>query len=384
MLHTAIGVSDDIDIDLAVGEVIKQCEDQLDGHMAHAGILFSSCMDADLTIVLKSIHEAFPETPIIGCTTDGEITTLHGFSEDSIALLLLSSDNVHFSTSIATNISKDPELSIKAAFAEAKRNLQTTPKCAIVLPDGLTTAAIFLDAALRLSMGETFPIFGGTAGDHFQLKQTYQFHGGKIYSDAMPILLIGGSLELNLCVTSGLEPFGAYHRIEEFDNNVIYKIAGKSIVEFYKQNLGEFAPTFTNFPLAVYYEKEGPYFLRSPYAVDMERESMAFLGTLPDNCYVRLSQIIRDDIREAAQEANQVLLQPMNGGAPELILVFSCTTRRHVLGSQTNEEFSILQSARNTVPFFGFYCYGEIGPFALNRPTQFHHNTFTSVALSAR
>lgn len=80
--------------------------------------------------------------------------------------------------------------------------------CAIVLPDGLTTTSISIDKLLCSIMGESFPVFGGLAADHFHLVQTFQFCGSKVYSDAMPILVFGGDLTLSASVFTG--PVGRY------------------------------------------------------------------------------------------------------------------------------------------------------------------------------
>ncbi|WP_457554016.1 hypothetical protein, partial [Desulfobacula sp.] len=53
-------------------------------------------------------------------------------------------------------------------------------------------------------------------------------------------------------------------------------------------------------------------------------------------------------------------------------------------GSETYKDFALLKSSAKQVPFFGFYCYGEIGPFSVGLPTRFHNETVTSVALSSR
>jgi hypothetical protein len=41
----------------------------------------------------------------------------------------------------------------------------------------------------------------------------------------------------------------------------------------------------------------------------------------------------------------------------------------------------IFRNARHVIPFFGFYGYGEIAPFSVGLPPQFHNETFVSIAL---
>jgi hypothetical protein len=381
MLKTAIGVSDDIDIEKAISDVLRDCASQLDGALPNVGLLFTSCVEADYSMMLQRVLTVFPEIELIGCTTDGEITPSKGFSEDSVALMLMASDTIKFATAIAENISKTPEQSMMSGFAEARAKLPVEPVCAIVLPDGLTTASTALDFYLRKATSEHFPIFGGTAGDHFKLIKTHQFYGENTFSDAMPILLLGGEVDLSASVFTGPIPYGPYFSIDRFEKNVIYEIDGKTTLEFYEQHFGEFNAAFTNFPLAVYTDGCEDFFLRNPFQENHEDGSIAFLGTFPNKCRVRQSQVLREDIRMSAERANKKILCDLQVDKPDLILVFSCTARRHVLGSQTDKEFEYLRAESQTIPFFGFYCYGEIGPFSIGEPTRFHNDTFAALAI---
>ena len=78
---------------------------------------------------------------------------------------------------------------------------------------------------------------------------------------------------------------------------------------------------------------------------------------------------------------SEKVLSAFGAKGPDLILLFSCTSRRHVLGSRTDEELSVLKRQRSHVPFFGFYCYGEIGPFDKGGQVHFHSDTCIAVAL---
>lgn len=384
MLHTAIGISDDIDIDFAVQQVLQTCRLELGNNHPDVGILYTSCMDADFEHIAKTVVSAFPDVQLIGCTTDGEITASLGFSEDSIALLLISSDNLSFSSALARDISRDPENSIQTAFTDAREKLGCVPACAIVLPDGLTSIGIGLDTICRKVMGDKFPVFGGIAGDHFLLQTTYQFFGGEVVTDAMPILLIGGELGMVASVFTGPTPFGSYYTIDEFRDNTVSKIDGRSIIDFYRDEYGEHVDMFTNFPLAVYPADGDHYFLRNPILIDVERDTIGFVGNFPENCRIRLTQVLREDILRSAEDANRKLLEGEQGREPELILIFSCTARRHVLGSETSNEVAILRNSNRKIPFFGFYCYGELAPFDIGLPVRFHNETFASVALFSR
>ena len=83
MTMIAIGHSEDPNTHGAIREILTSCQEQLKGETPVAGLLFSS-IDADHKLCVKSILEKYPGLTLIGCTTDGEATSMRGFQEDSI------------------------------------------------------------------------------------------------------------------------------------------------------------------------------------------------------------------------------------------------------------------------------------------------------------
>jgi hypothetical protein len=383
MIQAVIGTSDDIDLGVSIEEVLGQCRQQLGISKPQAGILFTSCMDADFSEILGRIQREFPGLQLIGCTTDGEITRQTGFIEDSLALLLLSSDTLEFATAVATNLSLNAKDSFRTAFKKACQGLQKEPACAFIFPDGLTTIGVSLDEVFRHAFGDSFPVFGGSAGDHYLFTGCYQFHNDQVYSDAAPILLIAGNLTIHSAIHSGPIPTGPYFPLGRHKNNIIYEIDGKSAVAFFREHLGEYRKEFSQFPLAVYESSSPEYFLRDPLHMNEEDGSIAFVGTFPEHCTVRLTLVSRDDVLDAAEQTNLSILNKGNGIVPELLLIFPCTWVRHILGSKANDTFALLRQAPGKIPFFGFYCYGEIAPFTIGTPSRFHNDTYVIIALSS-
>jgi hypothetical protein len=386
MLTTAIGVSDHIDHRQAIAAVLDQCETALQGTRPQAGILFTSIIDADFTYFLDRIQSRFPGIELIGCTTDGEIIANQGFVEDAVALLLLASDHLRFASAVASDLSTRGAETLPAAVADCRRRLDGKPALGFILPDGLTTFALPLDRLIQQATGNAFPVFGGTAGDHYRLEKTYQFHNGRIYSDAAPLLLIGGELTLSYQVVTGNEPIGRIYEVNRVEANILHEIDNRRATDFYDELLGGYSDKrqIIQFPLAVYEPQGHDFFLRDPFFLDREAGTVTCVGTFPDRCRVRLTTISREDILRTAHEANERILAGHPAGRPELVLLFPCTSRRHVLGTRTNEEFAALLQADPGQVFFGFYCYGEIGPLAPDGPSGFHSDTYIAVALSER
>ena len=123
------------------------------------------------------------------------------------------------------------------------------------------------------------------------------------------------------------------------------------------------------------------FVLRDPVGVDRNNGSISFVGRLEEPCKVRITQVTREDTLSSAHRGSEQVLSAFESSAPDILFLFCCTSRRHVLGSRTDEEFEVLKKDGLQVPFFGFYCYGEIGPFSIGESVHFHSDTCVFVAL---
>ena len=76
MFETAIAHSIELDSYDAVTEILQQAHEQLGELKPQAGLLFAG-IDHQFDLILKNINEVYPNTELIGCTTDGEIGPLN-------------------------------------------------------------------------------------------------------------------------------------------------------------------------------------------------------------------------------------------------------------------------------------------------------------------
>ncbi|MEE9187320.1 MAG: FIST N-terminal domain-containing protein, partial [Bacteroidota bacterium] len=137
MLVAASGHSEDIDTLEAFAEIREQCEPALRGKTPQAGLLFAA-IDFEHQDLLDAIHEAWPGIQLIGCTTDGELSSCQGFKEDSISLLLLASDTIEFTTGLGREVSQGAEAACSRAVAEARAKTTLEPSVCIATPESLT------------------------------------------------------------------------------------------------------------------------------------------------------------------------------------------------------------------------------------------------------
>ncbi|CAN2046376.1 FIST C-terminal domain-containing protein [Candidatus Magnetomoraceae bacterium gMMP-13] len=368
-MKIGIGHSNNIDEKIALKEALKQCNLDLNGAIPKAGILFISLMNIDYSFLLNRIAEEFPKIELIGCTTDGEISDILGYKNYSILLTVFASDEIEFATGIGENISINPETAAKQAFKMAKSKIQKIPKLCITLPEGLTFDADVVKS-LSAILGSSLPIFGGKAGDQFRLQKTYQFYKRDVYNDSLPILLIGGNLLYSYGIgRKAWKPIGKKHIITKAYRNKVYKIDNIPVIDFYKKYFGNDLRGIHPFPFAVYESEKDCYYLRDPVGGPDEDEGFVkfFCGYIPEGAIVRIAEATREDIISSAKQSiSEAAGKFPRGKTPKIALLFSCTTRRHILGTRTNEEYNFFMNgkAKNmAIRTSGFYAYGELAPF---------------------
>ena len=386
MLKVAIAHSLELDSQDAIKELLEQCHEQLVDIMPQAGILFAG-IDHDFELILDRINKVYPKIELIGGTTAGELSSVHGFADDSIVLTLFCSDVLYFKAGIADGVSKNPIGSLKKAAEKAKSSLDQEPKLCIAIPSGLTTSGDLVVEGLSKGLGEAFPIFGGTAGEQWRFEgKTYQFYNNKVFTDAAPFLLLGGPLLYSFGVETGWIPIGKKARVTKSDNNVVYEIDDVIALDFYKHHLGEdigvgSEGAISEYPLAVYEEDKENFYLRAPIILDRENGSLTFVGNVPEGSTIQITHTTRDKIIEASKKAINSSVADYPGSNSAAALCFSCVARKQVLGTRVGEEYLAFKNNFPELPVIGFYTYGEMGPLGRDKPARFHNETFFNLLI---
>ncbi|MBN2800388.1 MAG: FIST C-terminal domain-containing protein [Deltaproteobacteria bacterium] len=374
-LHT-----DDVDTEGALEDLLAQAEAQLGDRIPRAGLLFAA-IDFDHDLLVGGLVARWPQIQLIGCTTDGEASSAGGFQEDSAVLTLFVSEHIHFAAGVGAGVGADPLSAAREAVAQAAPLLPSAPALCFTTPDGLTTNGSALVAGLGSLLGP-IPIVGGTAADQWRFRQTRQFCGGEVYSDAVPVLLVSGALRVAVGVASGWTPVGRTAIVTRAVGNTVYEIDNRPAAAFYEHYLGPQIKPSAEYPLAILDRDGVPLYLRAAMSYDTESGVVHFAGTVPEGARVRLTEISREAIVNACRTSVDTALERFGSATPAAVLLFSCAARKQLLGTRTAEECEVVASrVPPGVPFAGFYANGEIGPTGAGGLTQFHNETLVSVVL---
>lgn len=391
MLQVVVGHSDEVDTGDAVAEVLATCHAGFGGQEPQAGLLF--CGTAyERELLLGRIMDAWPGLQLIGCTTDGEMSSHLGFTEDAITLALFRADEVEFAAGVGRAVGAAPEAAAAAAVTMACQRLATPAKLAITLPDGLTADARRVLAALNEALGHGVPVVGGMSADRVggskSSYSSHQFFGRDVLTDSVPVLLFAGELLYSLGVESGWSPIGKRMRVTHAQGQTLYELDGRPALELYRHYLGDLVEDLSGlraYPLAVYERGSDRYYLRVASKVEASRGSIDFLADVPEGSEVQLTQAIRDDIVSGVQRSVGSAVDRYPGTVPEAAMLFSCTGRKIALGTRIREEIALVRAALPLpVPVCGFYTFGEIGPLASHSGARYHNTTFVTLLLGTR
>ncbi|MEB3356700.1 MAG: FIST N-terminal domain-containing protein [Synechococcales bacterium] len=381
MFKAVVGHSNDPETRVAIAEVLEQCLSALGDTQPQAGIVLAA-LDFDHGAILQRINQTFPGLQLIGGTTDGELSSVLEFQQDSLVLCLFCSDEIAFRAAVGRQVSTDPVAIAQQTVQSAQAHLPSPAVLCITTPESLTTSGLAIVKGLQQALGATVPIVGGTTCDQWQFKQTYQFFGQEVLSNALPVLLLSGPVLWGHGVSSGWTPIGKKGTATKVAGNVLYEVDGQPALAFYRNYLGEIRPS-PSYRLAVFEPNCESWYMRtSNGAYDDVSGSITFFADIPLQATIQVVRASRDEIVDSVRLSIEQALANYPGSQPAVALLFSCTGRMHTLGTRAKEEYQVLQSdLPKGVVCAGFYTYGEIAPLRPASEAQFHNETFVTLLL---
>lgn len=313
-------------------------------------------LDKDGFVTALETH--FSGIPAYGCTTAGQITP-KGYETD--ALLVISFPKRHFRCATMLIAPLKP-LSIKQIAADVQKlsaQFQKTAhwgRMALTFTDGLSKQEDMLVAALETGLGD-MPVFGGSAGDALEFRETSVLHGGQFHSNAALVLLLETDLEFT---GLGFDHFlPTDHQMVVTDavpeERLVLEINGSPAAAEYARLVGvreeDLSPrVFAENPVLV--RNNALYHVRAIQTVQ-EGGALSFLSAIDDGLLLTLG-----NGTEILQTLNTELdVKSARGKSPDFILGFDCVLRKLEIEQKqlTNEVSATLRRHR----VIGFNTYGE-------------------------
>lgn len=382
MFEVAIGHSEIPDEKLGIDDCLQQCRKTLGDLSPQAGLLFAFA-GFDYQKIISEILKVYPNIEIAGCSSFGEISSTLGISQNSIALMLFSSDEITFRSGLSKEISNQEIPVAYKTVKEALEGWSVLPSYCSLFADGLTSNVSDYIEGLKKYFGEKdVDISGGAACDEWEFKKVYLFNEQEVASNAASMLIFSKPLVTSTAVRHGRTPLplSQRHIVTKSSKNVVYTIDNKPAFDFYRETLGENA-NYEAYALLVFPEdpinNPDNYLVRAAFKINKEDGSITFPGDVKENSYIGISQhSTQKKTLEAAQICTRQAIKTFEGKQIKAALVFSCALRKEILGTTVSKEFDLIkQELPEGVPIFGYCTYGEIGPFNAKESANYYNET---------
>ncbi|HEY6898590.1 MAG TPA: FIST N-terminal domain-containing protein [Rhodocyclaceae bacterium] len=156
-------------------------------------VVFAAC-NFDLDVLGPRLREAFGDTPLIGCTTSGNIGP-EGYQDQGLTGFSLAAADLDFELALLENIGSVPQRDA-TAFAHALRDRLFTHRPGVspercfgfMLIDGLCGREESIARAFHDGLGG-LSLAGGSAGDDLAFRETRVLFQGRFVSDAAVLLV---------------------------------------------------------------------------------------------------------------------------------------------------------------------------------------------------
>ncbi len=352
-------------------EAAAQSVAALSGKPPNIVITFASVRYEPETL-MKGIAETAPSAMIIGCTTAGEILP-GGPHKKSVVAMSIYSDEIEFFAAAEEDASVDPYLNAQRLAKTISAKKPRNPRLLLMLFDGLKTNSEELTRGVQSIFGTGFPVIGAASGDDFLYKTPYQFLNGRALQNAAVGVMMSGNIKVGIGIRHGWSPLSKPQMVDLSSGNIVFQIAGKPAIEFYKDYFGEtfveqnldLLPKITiEYPLGISAPCEERYILRNLLEI-MPNNGLRYAGNITQGEAIRLMKGTKETALRAAQQAVKHALESSNVEKVDFALVFDSASRQILLGRYAREEINIIAKTLGAdVPFIGFYDYGEQAPIS--------------------
>jgi hypothetical protein len=351
-------------------------------------VVFSS-QAYDLPALLAGIRSVAGDTPVVGCSTAGEIATA-GPQDAGVVVVAFGGEGFSVATSMARNSSRG----LRAAGAQAASALDRLEHrehtVLLLLSDGLAGDQQEIVRGAYEVAGAAVPLVGGSAGDDLAMCATNQFFDDEVLRDAVIGVALSSDAPFGIGVRHGWRTVGEPLVVTSSANAVVHSLNDRPALDVYLERLGAPAAAhtdpaaFTQFamthPLGLS-RRSGEPQVRFVSGADFETRSIVCIAEVPQGGLAWFMEGDEASVLAATDGACTDALDGLAGQTPLGVLAFDCIARRGVLGDEgIGREIRRIAQHVDSAPVAGFYTYGEIA--RTRGLAGFHNQTLVVLAVA--
>lgn len=396
----AVAGSDNEDPQQAAREAAQMAIDACQGH-AKGLIIFQNYGTLEGTqAVIQGVQEAAGDVPSIG--THAVPMVSQRTLRQGVGVMAIGGRQVQVATAVA-ELDRERRNTAKS-LVEQMKDFQN-PKVVFVLsePDLSFEEGVNVEEFL-LGMQEGFgdtPIFGGNcrsirAGEQ---RMGVQFRNGELHHRTVVAMAVSGPFHAIGDHTTEFVPLGEPVRVTKADGKWVLELNGRPAAEVYREIRGmRPEDQFTRdseHPVGVIVAPNRRYnrMVLEWREGEGQDGALRFITEIPEGTMIQVMGFpgTREAICESAAESVRDMLQRAQG-QPLAVMTSNCTARGGRLNRYSDNQGDevvegVLPAMQGvSIPFFGFYAAGEIGPIrgpykGLNY--QYQQHTFVGLTLVA-
>ena len=353
-----------------------------------AALLVVFCSDGyDAADLLAGVRDVAGDTPLIGCSTAGEIAA-DGPGDAGVVVMALGGPGFTARTThaeIGDGGLRDAGARVAAVAAEVD---DRPHRVLLLLSDGLAGDQEELVRGVYGVLGAAIPMVGGCAGDDLRMTRTTQLEADRALTGSVVAAVLGSDAPLGIGVSHGWQRVGEPMLVTDSVDNRVLKIDDQPALDVYLSRLS--APeeawsdpaAFTRFalthPLGIS-RRRGEH-VRFVAEADFDKRELVCVANVPRGGLAWFMEGDEESVLTATDDACSAALAPLGGSDPVGLLAFDCIARRGVLedGGLARETTRLAASAGGA-PVAGFYTYGEIA--RTSGTSGFHNQTLVVLAV---
>lgn len=342
----------------------------------------------DLSALLSGIRECCPDTPLIGCSTSGEIAT-GGPGDAGVVVTALGGDGFSVATTAATHASRDLRAAGAQAAACVERIDSARHQVLLLLSDGLGGDQQEVVRGAYSVLGAAVPLVGGCAGDDLAMQRTHQLLDGDVLDDSVVAAAIASDAPFGIGVQHGWRPVGDPFLVTRSSGTRVFELDDRPALDVYAERLGAPAEILDDPAAFTRFAMTHPFGLRRRSGEEVRfiadanfsDRSIGCIAGVPQGGLIWIMEGDAGSVLSATDAACAEALASLDGAAPLGLLAFDCIARRGVLGDDgIRTEVRRIGETAGGAPVAGFYTYGEIA--RTRGVTGFHNQTLVVLAFA--
>ncbi len=307
----------------------------------------------NLTNALRRISR---KAPTIGCSTAGEITD-EGYCSGQILAMGFPKQDYAARFAVIDFNENDALAKLPRRILELKQSVQAVApewksEFALLLSDGLARNEDLVAASIGPALGD-IPLFGGSAGDGMEFKETALYADGELLSHHSICAMFRTVHPVRVFRFDHFEPSSTQMIVTRADpeNRIVYEINAEPAAEEYARLIGQplenLSPIiFATNPVMV--SVGGQHHVRSIQKLE-DQSALRFFSAIDEGLVLTLANA-RNILQDTEEKLNSL-------DNPNFILAFDCIFRKLEAEKLQNiRQMSNILTQKNVV---GFSTYGE-------------------------